>query len=147
MTGIPGDNVGSYISRDGMWAIGTGDAFTIVAPVTTLQDASANLTFKYQVAEMTAPAATFAWTTNFIILDPGGSNRSIDYPCRVSSDRGRIVQVMCKVGQANTFTLRDEADLAGSKLKLRAATRVLDAGDQITLVCDGTYWWEAAFSG
>lgn len=48
----------------------------------------------------------------------------------------------------NTVTLQDEASLAGTKLALGAATRLLGAGDQILLAWDATsaLWYEVSFT-
>jgi hypothetical protein len=48
----------------------------------------------------------------------------------------------------NTVTLQDEASLAGTKLQLGAATRLLGKGDQILLAWDATdgFWYEVVFT-
>lgn len=62
-------------------------------------------------------------------------------------DDGQLLLVM-GTSDANTVTLQDEASLAGTKLQLGAATRLLGAGDHILLSWDATnsFWYEVAFT-
>lgn len=131
---------GKVSNRDGEWPVGTHLNYI---PTTKLQDCTVEGTFAHQIVEMTNPTGPWELASNFVIFDPTNADRSIDHPVLVAGQEGRVVKFMCKGGAGHTVTLRDEADLAGSKLKLGAATRVLAAGAFITLACDGSYWWEA----
>lgn len=80
------------------------------------------------------------------VVGSGGAVTLTSTPTIAAGSDGQIVYIQ-GTHATNTVTLQDEASLAGTKLKLGAATRALAKGSLLGLMYDTTdaFWYEVSF--
>lgn len=86
--------------------------------------------------------------TRIRVTGNGGAVTLTSTPTITSPSSDGQLLIIQGTDNTNTVTLQDESGLAGSKLELGAATRVLGKGDQILLIWDNTdtKWYEIGFA-
>ena len=91
---------------------------------------------------ITAVGDSITANATVVVLNPDADYTLTSTPTIANGTTGQLLYITAGNGEANTVTLQDESELAGSNLRLKGETTTVSGQEVISLVFDGTEWIE-----